>query len=133
LIKKLHGIFGVMGLMEKEGSKFASLFPVTCGSLLAQRLTPFRSAEEVTIRLDSLISEIHFLHAPNMHGEAPCDVVLVAHGHILRAFVKRWLKYPMEFPLSLMLEPGAVGILSYQDNDIEKPAMFFGMAFPLSQ
>ena len=96
-------------------------------------LTPFRSAEEVTVRLDSLISEIHARHAPNMHGEAPCDVVLVAHGHILRAFVKRWLKYPMEFPLSLMLEPGAVGILSYQDNDVEKPAMFVGMAFPLSQ
>ena len=92
-----------------------------------------RSAQEVTTRLDNLISEIYALHAPNMHGEASCDVLLVAHGHILRAFVKRWLKYPMDFPFSLMLEPGAVGILSYQDNDIQKPAMFVGMAFPLSE
>lgn len=48
-----------------------------------------------------------------MHGEKHCDVVLVAHGHLLRAFTKRWLGYPMEFPLSLMLDPGAVGVLRY--------------------
>jgi broad specificity phosphatase PhoE len=47
-----------------------------------------------------------------MHGEpGPADIVLVAHGHLLRAFVKRWLGYPLEFPLSLMLEPGAIGVL----------------------
>lgn len=46
-----------------------------------------------------------------MRGESPCDIVLVAHGHLLRAFTKRWLGYPMEFPLALMLEPGAVGVL----------------------
>ena len=46
-----------------------------------------------------------------MHGEKDCNVILVAHGHILRAFIKRWLKYPLDMPLSLMLEPGAIGIL----------------------
>lgn len=46
-----------------------------------------------------------------MHGENPSDVLLVAHGHLLRAFTKRWLGYPMDFPLSLMLDPGAVGVL----------------------
>jgi sedoheptulose-bisphosphatase len=46
-----------------------------------------------------------------MHGESPADVVVIAHGHSLRAFVKRWLKYPMDFPLSMMLEPGGIGIL----------------------
>lgn len=70
-----------------------------------------RTADQVTKRLDSLIEEIHAFQAGNMHGEKHCDVVLVAHGHLLRAFVKRWLKYPMEFPLSMMLEPGAVGAL----------------------
>lgn len=48
-----------------------------------------------------------------MHGEKPADILLVAHGHLLRAFTKRWLKYPMDFPLSLMMEPGAIGILRY--------------------
>jgi broad specificity phosphatase PhoE len=67
-----------------------------------------------------------------MHGEAPADILLVAHGHLLRAFVKRWLGYEMEFPLSLMLEPGGVGILSYEANDVKKPALMVGMGFPLA-
>ncbi len=96
-------------------------------------IRPFRTPEDVTIRLDSLIDEIHALQAPNMRSESPSDVVLVAHGHILRAFVKRWLKYPMDFSLSMMLEPGGVGILSYQEHDINQPAFFVGMGFPLSK
>ena len=46
-----------------------------------------------------------------MHGETPCDVVLISHGHLLRGFIKRWLRYPLAMPLSLMLEPGGIGIL----------------------
>lgn len=41
-----------------------------------------------------------------MQGERRCDLVLVAHGHILRAFVEKWLRYDLDFPLSVMLEPG---------------------------
>jgi broad specificity phosphatase PhoE len=80
---------------------------------LKRNNSPKRTAQQVTARLDSLIEEIHAFQAPNMHGEKACDVVLVAHGHLLRAFVKRWLKYPMEFPLSMMLEPGGIGVLRY--------------------
>ncbi|KAJ9666778.1 hypothetical protein H2201_003182 [Coniosporium apollinis] len=90
------------------------------------------SPEQVTARLDALISEIHEIQGPNMHGEKACDVVLVAHGHILRAFVKRWLKYPMEFPLSMMLEPGGVGVLSYQHHNVEEPAIL-ALAAPQPQ
>jgi probable phosphoglycerate mutase len=97
-------------------------------------------------RLNDLIDEVRVLHAPNMHGEKACDVVLVAHGHVLRAFVKRWLGYPMEFPLSIMLEPGGIGILrwvsgssgiesllmssSYQHHNIKEPALLVGLAVP---
>lgn len=70
-----------------------------------------RTPEEVTARLDNLIKEIHAIQGPYMHGEKDSNVILVAHGHILRAFVKRWLKYPLDMPLSLMLEPGGIGIL----------------------
>ena len=70
-----------------------------------------RTPQQVTDRLDSLIEDIHALQAPYMHGQRASDVLVVAHGHLLRAFVKRWLKYPMEFPLSMMLEPGGVGAL----------------------
>ncbi|KAF2462330.1 phosphoglycerate mutase [Lineolata rhizophorae] len=91
------------------------------------------SAKDVTQRLDDLISRIHELQKDNMHGEKNCDVALFAHGHILRAFVKRWLKYPLEFRLSMMLEPGGVGVLSYQHQNVEEPAVLVGIGFPLSE
>jgi broad specificity phosphatase PhoE len=47
-----------------------------------------------------------------MDDGKPADVLLVAHGHILRAFVKRWLGYSLEFRLLLILEPGGVGVVT---------------------
>ncbi|EXJ54891.1 uncharacterized protein A1O5_12957 [Cladophialophora psammophila CBS 110553] len=73
------------------------------------------SPQQVAERLDRLIAQIKEVQAPHMNGEKPVDVVLVglhpntangysaptnltfeqvAHGLILRCFVKRWLKYP---------------------------------------
>ncbi|KAL8631767.1 hypothetical protein Q9189_002465 [Teloschistes chrysophthalmus] len=69
------------------------------------------SADAVAIRLDSLIEKIRRIQAPNMHGEMACDIVIISHGHLLRAFVKRWLQYPMDTQLPLMLEPGGIGVL----------------------
>ena len=67
-----------------------------------------------------------------MHGEKPADVLLVTHGHLLQAFAKRWLKYPMETPLAMMMEPGGIGILSYQHHhSIDEPAFLLGMGFHL--
>ncbi|KAJ5294202.1 hypothetical protein PENANT_c028G02522 [Penicillium antarcticum] len=91
------------------------------------------SAQQVTDRLDDLIREIRSIQKGNMHGENPADVLLVSHGHLLRAFTKRWLGYPMEFPLSLMLDPGAVGVLSYQHHNIDEPAMLVGYGFPVEE
>lgn len=91
-----------------------------------------RSAQQVSNRLDSLIQKIYEVQRPFMHGEKPADVVLVAHGHILRAFVKRWLKYPMDFSMSMMMSPGAIGMLGYQKHDINQPAFYVGMALPAS-
>ncbi|MCJ1244430.1 hypothetical protein MMC30_001628 [Trapelia coarctata] len=88
------------------------------------------SPEQVTARLDGLIAKVRGLQRGRMNGEEKADVVLVAHGHILRAFAKRWLEYPLEFPLSMMLEPGGVGILSYQHHNIEEPAFLLGMGIP---
>jgi broad specificity phosphatase PhoE len=75
-------------------------------------LIHYRLPQQVSDRLDSLISKIRDSQAPHMHDDAPADVLLVAHGHILRAFVKRWLGYPLDFKLLLILEPGGVGVLT---------------------
>ena len=80
----------------------------------------------------------------------------VAHGLILRCFVKRWLALSIDFPLQMMLAPGAVAILryvifghilwaspihcivltsnylpkSYKNNNIDQPAFHVGIALP---
>ncbi|MCJ1339108.1 hypothetical protein MMC09_004397 [Bachmanniomyces sp. S44760] len=90
------------------------------------------TAQQVTQRCDELIAKIRGLQAQHMHGGGPADVMVIAHGHILRAFAKRWLGYPLDFPLSMMIEPAAIGILSYQHHNIEEPAFLLGMAFPAS-
>jgi hypothetical protein len=95
-----------------------------------------RSPQQVTERLDRLIKKIRDIQRPCMNGERPADVVVVrlfslpsfphrplsplstntkkvAHGMSLRCFVKRWLGYPLDMPLAMMLSPGAIGILRY--------------------
>jgi probable phosphoglycerate mutase len=107
-----------------------------------------RTPQQVTERLDRLIARIRDIQRPHMNGEKPADVVVVAHGMSLRCFVKRWLGYPLDMPLALMLSPGAIGILryvfpqmcwekgglltvtSYLKHDIEQPAFFVGMSLP---
>ncbi|ORY10335.1 putative phosphoglycerate mutase [Clohesyomyces aquaticus] len=88
------------------------------------------SSQQIAERLDRVISEIRNIQRPYMNGEKPADVVLVAHGHILRCFFKRWLRYPMEMPLTMMLSPGAIGILGYKNHNIEEPGFFVGMSLP---
>ncbi|PQE33460.1 phosphoglycerate mutase protein [Rutstroemia sp. NJR-2017a WRK4] len=93
------------------------------------------SAEAVETRLESLIQQIYKLQTPHMDGKSgqPADILIVAHGHILRAFTKRWLRYAMDFPFLMMMEPGAIGIMSYAHHSVEEPAILVGMGFPLSQ
>lgn len=92
-----------------------------------------RSPEQVTARIDSLIAEIRDFQKLHMKDSEPKDIILVAHGHLTRAFAKRWLGYEMSFPLSLMMEPGGMGVLSYQHHSIDEPALLLGIGFPLQK
>ena len=85
------------------------------------------SAAEVSERLDRVIGKIREIQAPFMHGEKEVDVVLIAHGHILRAFAKRWIRFELGMRLPMMLEPGAVGVLSYEHHKIDEPAFLLGV------
>ncbi|KAK9774607.1 putative Sedoheptulose 1,7-bisphosphatase [Seiridium cardinale] len=86
--------------------------------------------DQVKERLDRLIGNIKKIQEPFMHGGDAPDVLVVAHGHILRAFTKRWLEYDIGFPFTMMMEPGAIGILSYAHHNIAEPAVLIGMGFP---
>ncbi|KAL3460634.1 histidine phosphatase superfamily [Aspergillus heterothallicus] len=89
------------------------------------------SPEDVIKRLDALIAEIR----QNYHkrclesGESEGgDVLIVAHGHILRAFAMRWTGRPLT-ETALILEAGGVGTLSYEHHNIEEPAIILGGGF----
>ncbi|KFY07375.1 hypothetical protein V492_07199 [Pseudogymnoascus sp. VKM F-4246] len=89
---------------------------------------------EVATRLDELIAKIKQLQAPCMDGwGAPADVVIIAHGHSLRAFAKRWIGFEMGMRLPLMLEPGAVGVLSYEHHRVDEPALLLGVNMGASE
>ncbi|KAI1008139.1 hypothetical protein K3495_g88 [Podosphaera aphanis] len=85
------------------------------------------SAVEVTNRLDRIITQIRKIQGPSMFGEKPADVVLIAHGHILRAFAKRWIGFELGMRLPMMLEPGSIGILSYEHHKVDEPAIVLGV------
>ncbi len=77
-----------------------------------------RSPADITERLDRLIEEIREkYHAPVMgkqrhQGEAANgDVLIVAHGHILRAFAQRWARQSLQGGPTFLLEAGGLGTL----------------------
>ncbi|KAF1991624.1 phosphoglycerate mutase-like protein [Aulographum hederae CBS 113979] len=92
------------------------------------------SPEDVTRRCDELIKEIrerfHNQAIGKKVGEGEaCDVLIVAHGHILRSFAGRWVKKNIADNPSLILEAGGVGTLSYEHHSIDEPAILLGGAF----
>ncbi|KAI4671319.1 uncharacterized protein J4E88_009353 [Alternaria novae-zelandiae] len=88
------------------------------------------SAQQVSDRLDRLICEIRDIQSPAMNGERPVDIVLVAHGLVLRCFLKRWLGLPLDASFPVMYSPGAIGVLGYKNHNLAEPAFFLGVALP---
>jgi broad specificity phosphatase PhoE len=56
---------------------------------------------EVSFRLDGIIAKIREMQKLHMHSEKGVDVVLLAHGHILRSFAKRWIGFDLEMRLPM--------------------------------
>jgi broad specificity phosphatase PhoE len=73
------------------------------------------SPADVTHRLDALIASLRSKYHAGKFGSdgRPNDVLIVAHGHILRAFAARWVGKRLEDNPSLILEAGGVGTLRY--------------------
>ncbi|CAG8428899.1 unnamed protein product [Penicillium salamii] len=105
-----------------------------------------RSPEDVVRRLDALISDIRNKYQRACFedpDETKGDVLIVAHGHILRAFAMRWTGKPLT-ETSLILEAGGIGTLrygcfvlcmdlanmcSYEHYNIDEPAIILGGQF----
>jgi sedoheptulose-bisphosphatase len=75
------------------------------------------SPADITARLDQLIAEIREkYHAPALDTagsvSAPKgDILIVAHGHILRALAMRWVGAALQDGPTFLLEAGGVGTL----------------------
>jgi probable phosphoglycerate mutase len=91
------------------------------------------SPAQVEQRLDRIISQITSLQAIALEEGHACDIVLFGHGHIFRAFVKRWLGFSIDAPVRLdfQFEPGSVCGLSYAHGDITDRMLLAGMRFPV--
>lgn len=100
-----------------------------------QNLLAYRSPQQITARLDELISDIrqrfhaHAIGKPKGTVNEPFDVLIVAHGHILRALAGRWVGRNIADNPSLILEAGGVGTLSYEHHNLNEPAILLGGAF----
>lgn len=84
-------------------------------------------------RIDTLIADIKALQGPLLKDKEsmqPRDIVLITHGHTTRAFAKRWMGFEIWDGVSLMMDPAAVGVLSYQHRSVEEPALCVGVGFP---
>ncbi|KAJ5731555.1 uncharacterized protein N7483_006063 [Penicillium malachiteum] len=89
------------------------------------------SPEDVMKRLDALILDIREKYQRQCFENPDCpkgDVLVVAHGHILRAFAMRWIGKPLT-ETSFILEAGSVGTLSYEHHNIDEPAIILGGQF----
>lgn len=87
--------------------------------------------EEVCSRIDSLIDYIIGIQQQAIREGKSGDVVLVAHGHILRSFTMRWLKLDLDTDpqIRLILEAGGTGVLSYEHGKWDERAINLGGAF----
>lgn len=72
------------------------------------------SPGDITMRLDQLIADIRARFHESAIGKkrsGPSDVLVVAHGHVLRSFAARWIGKDISENPSLILEAGGVGTL----------------------
>lgn len=96
------------------------------------------TAEQVRCRVDRVIAQITEMQGAYLRDARDGklekgrkrDVLIVAHGHILRAFVRRWLGCPLDVKMEMMLEPGGIAGLSYAHAKVDERAVLVGMSFP---
>ena len=73
------------------------------------------TVEQVGARADRLFARLRTL--------PPGDVLLFAHGHILRVLAARWLLLPPLEARRFLLSTAALSILAYEHNRLEEPAL----------
>lgn len=123
-----YGLYeGLLPAQIKQGRKERGLDREKPWDIWRDGCEGGESPAEMTKRLDPLIARIKEIQKPSMYGGQGVDIVVIAHGHSLRAFAKRWIGFELGMRLPMMLEPGAVGVLSYEHHRVDEPAFLLGV------
>jgi len=96
------------------------------------------SPGSLTARIDAVIADVKniqktVLKGGEREGEDDRDVMVVAHGHFLRAFVKRWVGLELASPLLLVLDPGGIAVMGYAHERVQEPAWVVGGVFEMAE
>ncbi|KAJ3530449.1 hypothetical protein NM208_g9324 [Fusarium decemcellulare] len=86
------------------------------------------SMQQVTKRLDRFISQVTEIQKPHMNGGHPANILVVSHGLLLRCLIKRWVGFSVDSDLPMQLNPGAIAVLSYKNNNVEERLFHVGLA-----
>jgi broad specificity phosphatase PhoE len=72
------------------------------------------SPTEIGARVDRLIGQVRTLSG---------NVLLFAHGHVLRVIAARWVEQPVMFAGSLLLSTATVSTLGFDHGRLDEPAV----------
>jgi probable phosphoglycerate mutase len=72
------------------------------------------TADQVGVRADRLVARVR---------SAAGDVLLFAHGHLLRVLTARWLGLPADAARLFLCDPTSLGVLGYEHDRNDEPAL----------
>ena len=72
------------------------------------------SVQQVADRVDGLVGRLKALAG---------NVLVFAHGHVLRVLAARWVGQPVPFVRALLLSTATVGVLGFDHHAMDEPAI----------
>ncbi|KAG8904218.1 hypothetical protein FRB99_002082 [Tulasnella sp. 403] len=82
------------------------------------------SVDEMAARVDCLISKIREIHRQYFEeGIGHQDCMVVAHGHLSRAFIARWLRFPLNLGQHFTVDPAGISVLTYNHRSLDEPSI----------
>lgn len=72
------------------------------------------SVQQVSDRADGVVNRIKAMQG---------NILLFAHGHILRVLAARWVGQPVAFGRALLLSTATVSVLSFDHHQMDEPAI----------
>ncbi|KAF8445813.1 histidine phosphatase superfamily [Boletus edulis BED1] len=82
------------------------------------------SVGDMCSRVDGMIAKVREYHRQYFEeGKGARDVLIVAHGHLSRVFISRWINFNLALGTHFNVEPGGVSVLSYNHGSLDEPAL----------